>query len=130
MRVVLLLASWFLVFFLKQMPSVKDGTTQGKNIPKKDPITLRSVLTPKVKMVQSVSTLKRGCENKTISTIKTPSHKEVLLSSSSGKRIFHWNITTNLNFKKLVIVLNVLSDTTFRVVQSCISVLNTILSKL
>uniref|UniRef100_A0A8C3R247 Microtubule associated scaffold protein 1 n=1 Tax=Cyanoderma ruficeps TaxID=181631 RepID=A0A8C3R247_9PASS len=66
------------------MPSVKDGTTQGKNIPKKDQITLRSVLTPKVKMVPSVSTLKRGCENRTISTIKTPSHKEALLSSSSG----------------------------------------------
>ncbi|NWH36804.1 MTUS1 protein, partial [Chloropsis hardwickii] len=68
------------------MPSVKDGTTQGKNIPKKDQITLRSVSTPKVKMVPSVSTLKRGCENKTISTIKTPSHKEALLSSSSGER--------------------------------------------
>ncbi|KAM7052646.1 microtubule-associated tumor suppressor 1 isoform 1-T3 [Acridotheres tristis] len=66
------------------MPSVKDGITQGKNIPKKDQITLRSILTPKVKTVPSVSTLKRGCENKTISTIKTPSHKEVLLSSSSG----------------------------------------------
>ncbi|XP_062349520.1 microtubule-associated tumor suppressor 1 isoform X2 [Cinclus cinclus] len=63
------------------MPSVKDGTTQGKNIPKKDQ---RSVLTPKVKMVPSVLTLKRGCDNKTISTIKTPSHKEALLSSSSG----------------------------------------------
>ncbi|NWV94562.1 MTUS1 protein, partial [Machaerirhynchus nigripectus] len=68
------------------MPSVKDGTAQGKNIPKKDPITLRSVLTPKVKMVPSMLTLKRGCENKTISTIKTPSHKEALLSSSSGEK--------------------------------------------
>ncbi|NXI01797.1 MTUS1 protein, partial [Pachycephala philippinensis] len=68
------------------MPSVKDGTTQGKNIPKKDSITLRSVLTPKVKMVSSMSTLKRGCENKTIGTIKTPSHKEALLSSSSGEK--------------------------------------------
>ncbi|NXR82936.1 MTUS1 protein, partial [Pycnonotus jocosus] len=68
------------------MPSVKDGTTQGKNIPKKDQITLRSVLTPKVKMVPSVLTLKRGCENKTISTIKSPSHKEALLSSSSGEK--------------------------------------------
>ncbi|NXC57901.1 MTUS1 protein, partial [Aleadryas rufinucha] len=68
------------------MPSVKDGATQGKNIPKKDPITVRSVLTPKVKMVPSVSTLKRGCENKTISTIKTPSHKEAFLSSSSGEK--------------------------------------------
>ncbi|NXD92049.1 MTUS1 protein, partial [Chaetorhynchus papuensis] len=68
------------------MPSMKDGTAQGKNIPKKDPVTLRSVLTPKVKTVPSVSTLKRGCENKTISTIKTPSHKEALLSSSSGEK--------------------------------------------
>ncbi|NXU12153.1 MTUS1 protein, partial [Pardalotus punctatus] len=68
------------------IPSVKDGTTQGKNIPKKDPITLRSILTPKVKMVPSMLTLKRGCENKTISTIKTPSHKEALLSSSSGEK--------------------------------------------
>ncbi|NWV31060.1 MTUS1 protein, partial [Grantiella picta] len=68
------------------MPSVKDGTTQGKNIPKKDPMTLRSVLTPKVKMVPSVLTLKRGCENKTISTVKMPSHKEALLSPSSGEK--------------------------------------------
>ncbi|NWY70821.1 MTUS1 protein, partial [Erithacus rubecula] len=68
------------------MPSVKDGTTQGKSIPKKDQITLRSVLTPKVKMVSSVLTLKRGCENKSISTIKTPSHKGALLSSSTGEK--------------------------------------------
>ncbi|NXR33038.1 MTUS1 protein, partial [Zosterops hypoxanthus] len=68
------------------MPSVKDGTAQGKNIPKKDQITLRSVLTPKVKMVPSVSALKRGCENRTINTIKTPSHKEAFLSSSSGEK--------------------------------------------
>ncbi|XP_077638977.1 microtubule-associated tumor suppressor 1 isoform X2 [Lonchura striata] len=74
----------FEVHSVPLMPSVKDGTTQGKNIPKKDQITPRSVLTPKVKMVPSVSTLKRGCENKTISTIKTPSHKEALMSSSSG----------------------------------------------
>ncbi|XP_009575153.1 PREDICTED: microtubule-associated tumor suppressor 1 homolog, partial [Fulmarus glacialis] len=66
------------------MPSVKDGTTQGKNILKKGPITLRSVSAPKVKMVPSVLPLKRGCENKTICTIKAPSHKGVVLSSSSG----------------------------------------------
>ncbi|NWI61459.1 MTUS1 protein, partial [Calyptomena viridis] len=66
------------------MPSVKDGTTQGKNIPKKDLIT-RSVSTPTVKMVPSVSPLKGGCKNKTTSTIKTPPHKEALLSASSGK---------------------------------------------
>ncbi|NWZ13648.1 MTUS1 protein, partial [Agelaius phoeniceus] len=76
----------FEVHSVPLMPSVKDGTTQGKNIPKKDQITLRSVLTPKVKMVPSVSTLKKGCENKTISTIKTPSHKEALMSSNSGER--------------------------------------------
>ncbi|NXM82045.1 MTUS1 protein, partial [Oenanthe oenanthe] len=68
------------------MPSVKDGTTQGKNIPKKDQITLQSVLTPKVKMVPSVLTLKKGCENKSTSTFKTPSHKGSLLSSSSGEK--------------------------------------------
>ncbi|NXR50926.1 MTUS1 protein, partial [Hippolais icterina] len=76
----------FHVHSVPLMSSVKDGTTQGKNIPKKDQITLRSVFTPKVKMMPSVSTLKRGCENKTISTIKTPSHKEALLSSSSGEK--------------------------------------------
>lgn len=85
---------WLFLFFLKQIPSVKDGTTQGKNIPKKGPITLRSVSAPKVKMVPSVLPLKRGCENKTICTIKAPSHKGAVLSSSSGKRIFHWNTTT------------------------------------
>ncbi|NXU84426.1 MTUS1 protein, partial [Xiphorhynchus elegans] len=68
------------------MPSVKDGTMQGNNIPKKDPITLRSVSTPKVKIVPSVLTLKRGCKNKTTSTIKTPPHKEALLSASSGEK--------------------------------------------
>ncbi|NXB82615.1 MTUS1 protein, partial [Donacobius atricapilla] len=76
----------FDVHSVPSMPSVKEGTAQGKNIPKKDQITLRSALTPKVKMVPSVSTSKRGCENKTISTIKTPSHKEALLSSSSGEK--------------------------------------------
>ncbi|KAM6346207.1 microtubule-associated tumor suppressor 1 isoform 2-T2 [Podargus strigoides] len=66
------------------MPSVRDGTTQGKNIPKKGPITLRSVSAPKVKMVPAVLPLKRGCENKTLSTIKAPSHKGAVLSPSSG----------------------------------------------
>ncbi|KAF1424517.1 hypothetical protein FQV23_0002963, partial [Spheniscus humboldti] len=69
------------------IPSVKDGTTQGKNIPKKGPITLRSVSAPKVKMVPSVLPLKRGCENKTICTIKAPSHKGAVLSSSSEKHV-------------------------------------------
>ncbi|XP_052635902.1 microtubule-associated tumor suppressor 1 isoform X1 [Harpia harpyja] len=66
------------------MPSVKDGTTQRRNILKKGPITLRTVSAPKVKMVPPVLPLKRGCENKTISTIKAPSHKGAVLSSSSG----------------------------------------------
>ncbi|KAF1479395.1 hypothetical protein FQV17_0003929, partial [Megadyptes antipodes antipodes] len=69
------------------IPSVKDGTTQGKNIPKKGPITLRSVSAPKVKMVPSVLPLKRGCENKTICTIKAPCHKGAVLSSSSEKHV-------------------------------------------
>ncbi|KFR07893.1 Microtubule-associated tumor suppressor 1, partial [Nipponia nippon] len=66
------------------MPSVKDGTTQEKNVLKKDPITLRSLSAPRVKMVPSVLPLKRGCENKTICTIKAPSHKGAVLSSGSG----------------------------------------------
>ncbi|NWS22700.1 MTUS1 protein, partial [Pachyramphus minor] len=68
------------------MPSVKDGTMQGKNIPKKDPVALQSISTPKAKMVPSVLTLKRGCKNKSTSTVKTPSHKEALLTPSSGEK--------------------------------------------
>ncbi|NXX81478.1 MTUS1 protein, partial [Urocolius indicus] len=67
------------------MPSVKDETTQGKNTPKKGPITLRNVSTPKVKTGLSVMPLKRGSENKPISTIKTTSHKGAVLTSSSEK---------------------------------------------
>ncbi|NWY51712.1 MTUS1 protein, partial [Chionis minor] len=67
------------------MPSVKDGTTQGKNILKKDPVTLQSVSAPKVKTVPSVLPLKKGCENKTISTIKASSHKGAVLSPSTEK---------------------------------------------
>ncbi|XP_051472377.1 microtubule-associated tumor suppressor 1 isoform X1 [Apus apus] len=66
------------------MPSVKDGTTPEKNTLKKGPITLQSVSAPKVKMVPSVLPLKRGYESKTMSTIKAPSHKGAVLSSSSG----------------------------------------------
>ncbi|KFO08885.1 Microtubule-associated tumor suppressor 1, partial [Balearica regulorum gibbericeps] len=66
------------------MPSVKDETAQGKNIQKKGAITLRTVSSPKVKMVPSVLPSKRGCENKTICTIKASSHKGAVLSSSSG----------------------------------------------
>ncbi|NXE24170.1 MTUS1 protein, partial [Ardeotis kori] len=67
------------------IPSVKDGTTQRRNVLKKDPISLRSVSTPKVKMVPSAFPLKRSCENKTICTDKTPSHKGAVLSSSGEK---------------------------------------------
>ncbi|NWQ74377.1 MTUS1 protein, partial [Columbina picui] len=67
------------------MPSVKDGTTPRKNVPKKSPIIPRSVSASKVKSVPSVLPLKRGCENKTICTVKTPSHKGAVLSSSSEK---------------------------------------------
>lgn len=83
----------FCLFFKNQIPSVKDGTTPGKSILKKGALTLRSASTPKVKMVPSVLPSKRGCENKTIGAIKTP-HKAAVQSSSSGKRIFLWNITT------------------------------------
>ncbi|XP_061849509.1 microtubule-associated tumor suppressor 1 isoform X2 [Colius striatus] len=64
-------------------PSVKDETTQGKNTPKKGPVTLRNVSAPKVKTGLSVMPLKRGSENKPISTIKTP-HKGAVLTSSSA----------------------------------------------
>ncbi|KFO99385.1 Microtubule-associated tumor suppressor 1, partial [Calypte anna] len=66
------------------LPSVKDETTPEKNIPKKDPITQRSVSAPRVKMVPSVLPLKRGCESRTGSTAKTPSHRGAALSLSSG----------------------------------------------
>ncbi|KFR15473.1 Microtubule-associated tumor suppressor 1, partial [Opisthocomus hoazin] len=66
------------------MPSVKDGTTPGRNTPKQGTVTLRSASAPKVKTVPSVLPLKRGCENKTICTVKAPPHKGAVLSSSSG----------------------------------------------
>ncbi|KAM9381821.1 microtubule-associated tumor suppressor 1 [Phaethornis superciliosus] len=66
------------------VPSVKDETTPEKNIPKKGPITLRSVSAPRVKTVPSVLPLKRGCESRTVSTIKAPSHRGAVLSLSSG----------------------------------------------
>ncbi|XP_030305568.1 microtubule-associated tumor suppressor 1 isoform X3 [Calypte anna] len=66
------------------LPSVKDETTPEKNIPKKDPITQRSVSAPRVKMVPSVLPLKRGCESRTGSTAKTPSHRGAALSLSSA----------------------------------------------
>ncbi|NWU94144.1 MTUS1 protein, partial [Upupa epops] len=64
------------------MPSLKDGTAQDKNIPKKGPVMLRSVSAPKAKMMPLP--LKKECENKTISTIRVPSHRGTLLSSNSG----------------------------------------------
>ncbi|NXH16450.1 MTUS1 protein, partial [Bucco capensis] len=66
------------------MSPVQDGTTQGKSIPKKGPITVQSVSSPKVKTMPSVLPLKRGCENKIISTIRAPSHKGAVQSSSCG----------------------------------------------
>ncbi|XP_013804986.1 microtubule-associated tumor suppressor 1 isoform X4 [Apteryx mantelli] len=66
------------------MSSAKAGAAKGKNTPKKGPITIRSASAPKVKMVSSVFPLKRGNEN--ICTIKAPSHKATVLSSSSGVR--------------------------------------------
>ncbi|NWH65837.1 MTUS1 protein, partial [Geococcyx californianus] len=67
------------------MPSMLDGTTQGKNIPKKSPITLRSVSAPKAKMLPSVLPLKKVCENRTACPNKIPSRKGSVLSSSSEK---------------------------------------------
>ncbi|NXP44194.1 MTUS1 protein, partial [Heliornis fulica] len=66
------------------IPSVKDGTAQEKTIPKKGSIRRQSVSSPKAKMVPSVVPLKRGCENKTICAVKTPSQKGALPSSSFG----------------------------------------------
>ncbi|NXN17088.1 MTUS1 protein, partial [Indicator maculatus] len=70
---------------LPSMPSVKDWTTQGKSIRKKGLITLQSISTSKVKTVPPALPLKRGCEPKTISLPKAPSHKGVVSSSSSEK---------------------------------------------
>ncbi|XP_064005122.1 microtubule-associated tumor suppressor 1 isoform X1 [Pogoniulus pusillus] len=66
------------------MPSVKAWTTQGKSSPKKGLITLQSVSASKVKTMPSALPLKRGCDPKTISTPKAPSHKGAVSSSSSG----------------------------------------------
>ncbi|NXX88341.1 MTUS1 protein, partial [Centropus bengalensis] len=68
------------------VPSVKDGTTQGKTIPKKSAVTLRSVSAPKPKTMPSVLPLKKVCENRTVCPNKTPSHKGAVLSSSSGEK--------------------------------------------
>ncbi|NWW91935.1 MTUS1 protein, partial [Rhynochetos jubatus] len=75
----------FDVLSVPLMPSVKDGTTQGKNIPKKGPVTPRSASAPKVKTVLSVLPLKRGCDDKGVCAIKAPSPKGAVLSSSSEK---------------------------------------------
>ncbi|XP_032042928.1 microtubule-associated tumor suppressor 1 isoform X4 [Aythya fuligula] len=64
------------------MSSAKDGTAEGKNTPKKVPVMPRAVSASKVKMVPSV--LKRGSENKNTCTVKAPSQKGTVLSSSSG----------------------------------------------
>lgn len=83
---------WGGLFVLKQMSSVKDGTAEGKNTPKKVSVMPRAVSASKVKMVPSV--LKRGSENKNTCTVKAPSQKGTVPSSSSGKTIFDWNATT------------------------------------
>ncbi|NXL44246.1 MTUS1 protein, partial [Podilymbus podiceps] len=67
------------------MPSVKDGTMQGKNTPKKGPTTLQILSVPKAKVVPSVLPMKTERENKSICTIKAPSHKGAVLSSSSER---------------------------------------------
>ncbi|NXY41283.1 MTUS1 protein, partial [Ceuthmochares aereus] len=66
------------------MPSVKDGTAQGKNISKKSPVTIQSVSAPKAKVMPSVLPLKKVCENKTVCPNKAPPHKGAVLSPSSG----------------------------------------------
>ncbi|XP_062431626.1 microtubule-associated tumor suppressor 1 isoform X4 [Rhea pennata] len=71
-------------FDLQSVPlisSTKAGPPQGKNTPKRGPITLRSALTPKAKMVSS---MKRGNEN--ICSARAPPNKGTLLSSSSGAK--------------------------------------------
>ncbi|NXN96335.1 MTUS1 protein, partial [Rhinopomastus cyanomelas] len=64
------------------MPSLKDGTAQGRNILRKGPVMLRSVSAPKAKMLPLP--LKKECENKTFSTIRKPPHRGTVLSSNSG----------------------------------------------
>ncbi|XP_010708449.1 microtubule-associated tumor suppressor 1 homolog isoform X1 [Meleagris gallopavo] len=67
-----------------QMPSVKGENAQDKNTPKKSPVGLRNASVSKVKMVPSVFPLRRGSENKNTCTIKAPSQRGTVLSSSSG----------------------------------------------
>ncbi|XP_052538018.1 microtubule-associated tumor suppressor 1 isoform X3 [Tympanuchus pallidicinctus] len=67
-----------------QMPSVKGENAQEKNTPKKSPVALRNASVSKVKMVPSVFPLRRGSENKNTCTIKAPSQRGTVLSSSSG----------------------------------------------
>ncbi|KFO82715.1 Microtubule-associated tumor suppressor 1, partial [Cuculus canorus] len=67
------------------MPSsLKDGTTQGKNISKKSLVTLQSVSAPKSKVMPSVLPLKKVCENRTVCPNKASPHKGAVLSPSSG----------------------------------------------
>ncbi|XP_065593065.1 LOW QUALITY PROTEIN: microtubule-associated tumor suppressor 1 [Cyrtonyx montezumae] len=65
------------------MPSVKGGNAQVKNTPKKGPVALPSASVSKVKMVPSMFPLRRGSENKNTCTMKAPSQKGTVLSSSS-----------------------------------------------
>ncbi|NWH81466.1 MTUS1 protein, partial [Piaya cayana] len=66
------------------MPSVKEETAQGTNIPKKSLVTLQSVSAPKTKAMPSVLPLKKVCENRTVCPSKAPPHKGAVLSPSSG----------------------------------------------
>lgn len=85
---------FFLSSVLKQMPSVKGENAQEKNTPKKSPVALRNASVSKVKMVPSVFPLRRGSESKNTCTIKAPSQRGTVLSSSSGKMNFDWDATT------------------------------------
>ncbi|NXX41989.1 MTUS1 protein, partial [Tricholaema leucomelas] len=83
------------------MPSVKAWTTQGKSSPKKGLVTLQSISASKVKTMPSALPLKRGCDPKTISTPKAPSHKGAVSSSSSEKHASMKNSATSCaNFSK------------------------------
>ncbi|XP_052538017.1 microtubule-associated tumor suppressor 1 isoform X2 [Tympanuchus pallidicinctus] len=74
----------FVLHSVPVMPSVKGENAQEKNTPKKSPVALRNASVSKVKMVPSVFPLRRGSENKNTCTIKAPSQRGTVLSSSSG----------------------------------------------
>ena len=73
----------FVLHSVPVMPSVKGENAQEKNTPKKSPVALRNASVSKVKMVPSVFPLRRGSESKNTCTIKAPSQRGTVLSSSS-----------------------------------------------